>query len=91
MSHGLLQTNPWVTVSCLKEDVYLFPFNLNFPTVVIGKTEGVDKDWHGHVSALTVGSEFRRLGLAESLMLRLEKNSELSVTEETMYFNIYMH
>jgi ribosomal protein S18 acetylase RimI-like enzyme len=35
---------------------------------VIGKAEGEDKLWHGHVSALTVAPEYRRLGLAKTLM-----------------------
>jgi N-terminal acetyltransferase B complex catalytic subunit len=50
--------------------------NIVMALLVMGKTEGFDEDWHGHVTALTVGPEFRRLGLAESLMLRLEQNSE---------------
>lgn len=35
---------------------------------VIGKTEGEGTDWHGHVSAVTVAPQFRRLGLASKLM-----------------------
>ncbi len=40
----------------------------------IGKAEGEDKkkEWHGHVSALTVAPEYRRLGLATQLMEDLE-------------------
>ena len=33
-------------------------------------------DWHGHVTALTVHPEFRRLGLAAKLMATLEETSE---------------
>ena len=38
--------------------------------------QGVPTDWHGHVTALTVHTEFRRLGLAGKLMKTLEDTSE---------------
>lgn len=40
---------------------------------VMGKAEGKGEEWwHGHVTALTVAPEYRRLGLARSLMDLLE-------------------
>jgi len=42
----------------------------------MGKAEGRGKLWHGHVTALTVSPEYRRLGLAEELMHILEEVSE---------------
>lgn len=44
----------------------------------MGKVEGeVEKEeWHGHVTAVTVGPEFRRIGLARKLMSHLEYVSE---------------
>lgn len=60
---------------------------------LFGKAEGVDgagsgggskeKERHGHVTAVTVGPEFRRLGLARELMGLLEEASSLmySVSE----------
>eukprot|EP00941_MAST-03F_sp_MAST-3F-sp1_P001677 g1677.t1 len=40
---------------------------------VMGKAEGKGEDWwHGHVTAITVAPEYRRLGLARSLMNILE-------------------
>lgn len=39
---------------------------------IIGKSEGEDDQWHGHVSAVTVSPEYRRLGLASKLMNFLE-------------------
>ena len=44
----------------------------------MGKVEGdpndeVKKNWHGHVSAVTVAPQFRRQGLARSLMDYLEE------------------
>lgn len=43
---------------------------------VMGKAEGHGDNWHGHVTALTVGPEYRRLGLAATLMNILEDVSE---------------
>lgn len=43
---------------------------------VIGKTEGEGKNWHGHVSAVTVAPEYRRLGLATKLMHFTESLSQ---------------
>lgn len=45
---------------------------------VMGKAEGsVQKEeWHGHVTAVTVAPEYRRLGLAAKLMSNLEEISE---------------
>jgi len=39
---------------------------------IMGKSEGVGENWHGHVTAVTVGPEHRRLGLAKKLMDGLE-------------------
>lgn len=35
---------------------------------LLGKAEGEDRLWHGHVSAVTVAPAYRRLGLAHTLM-----------------------
>ena len=43
---------------------------------VFGKAEGRGENWHGHVTAVTVAPEFRRLGLAQQLMRSLEDISE---------------
>ena len=42
----------------------------------MGKAEGTGENWHGHVTALTVAPEYRRLGLANHLMHILEEVSE---------------
>ncbi|ETV80023.1 N-alpha-acetyltransferase 20, NatB catalytic subunit [Aphanomyces astaci] len=42
---------------------------------VMGKAEGKGENWHGHVTAVTVAPEFRRLGLAKNLMDYLENVS----------------
>ena len=43
---------------------------------VMGKAEGRNENWHGHVTALTVSPQFRRLGLANQLMEMLEEVSD---------------
>jgi N-terminal acetyltransferase B complex catalytic subunit len=43
---------------------------------ILGKAEGDKKLWHGHVTAVTVSSEYRRLGVAKNLMAYLEEVSE---------------
>ena len=43
---------------------------------IMGKSEGHPENWHGHVTALTVAPEFRRLGLAANLMNILEEVSD---------------
>jgi N-terminal acetyltransferase B complex catalytic subunit len=42
----------------------------------MGKAEGVGDNWHGHVTAVTVAPEFRKIGLAGKLMGLLELVSE---------------
>lgn len=43
---------------------------------VIGKAEGKGKEHHGHVTAITVAPEYRRLGLAQGMMDLLEDVSD---------------
>jgi ribosomal protein S18 acetylase RimI-like enzyme len=43
---------------------------------VLGKVEGEGRKWHGHVTAVSVASECRRLGLASQLMNLLEETTE---------------
>lgn len=42
----------------------------------MGKAEGQGTNWHGHVTALSVSPDYRRLGLAALLMKFLEDVSE---------------
>jgi N-terminal acetyltransferase B complex catalytic subunit len=42
----------------------------------MGKAEGRGKEWHGHVTAITVAPEYRRLGLAYGMMNLLENVSD---------------
>jgi N-terminal acetyltransferase B complex catalytic subunit len=43
---------------------------------IFGKVEGEGALWHGHVTAVTVAPEYRRLGCAKTFMLYLERVSE---------------
>jgi N-terminal acetyltransferase B complex catalytic subunit len=42
----------------------------------MGKAEGPGANWHGHVTALSIAPDYRRLGLAAKLMSGLEEISE---------------
>ena len=47
---------------------------------IMGKSEARQNnplDWHGHVTAVSVAEEFRRIGLAAKLMKSLEDVSEI--------------
>ena len=48
----------------------------SFLFTVMGKAEGHGDNWHGHVTALTVSPDYRRLGMAGTLMNILEEVSE---------------
>ena len=43
---------------------------------VMGKVEGQGESWHGHVTAVTISSEYRRQKLAKNLMNLLEEISD---------------
>ena len=43
---------------------------------ILGKAEGDSKLWHGHVTAVTVSPEYRRLGVAKNLMAYLVRISQ---------------
>ncbi|PRP74792.1 N-acetyltransferase 5 [Planoprotostelium fungivorum] len=43
---------------------------------IMGKAEGLNENWHGHVTALTVAPEYRKIGLAGKFMGILEQVSE---------------
>ncbi|KAF8844551.1 acyl-CoA N-acyltransferase [Paxillus ammoniavirescens] len=43
---------------------------------ILGKAEGTSTEWHGHITAVTVAPEYRRLSLARSMVSRLELVSD---------------
>ncbi|URD87693.1 FR47-like protein [Musa troglodytarum] len=67
--------------------------NLSFPgfccdSKVMGKVEGQGESWHGHVTAVTVSSEYRRQKLAKTLMHLLEDISDKMWSEQLMDDNV---
>lgn len=53
---------------------------------LLGKAEGEGTLWHGHVSAVTVAPEYRRLGLAATLMRAFEGDVCCGVQGYNAYF-----
>lgn len=43
---------------------------------MLGKAEGQQGDWHGHITALTVAPQYRKLGLAKAMVEFLERMSD---------------
>jgi N-terminal acetyltransferase B complex catalytic subunit len=64
---------PYRTVYRVKQNLISFSSPL---FTVLGKAEGSPHDFHGHVTALTVAPEYRRLSLARILMSFLETASD---------------
>ena len=54
---------------------------------IMGKAEGHGENWHGHVTALTVSPDYRRLGLAAMLMNYLE---EVSETKQAYFVDLFV-
>ncbi|XP_014673922.1 PREDICTED: N-alpha-acetyltransferase 20-like isoform X2 [Priapulus caudatus] len=54
---------------------------------IMGKAEGHGEKWHGHVTALTVAPEYRRVGLAATLMAGLE---EISEKKKTYFVDLFV-
>lgn len=65
----------------------LFTSNVNNGTVssdictgyMLGKVEGIGKEWHSHITAVTVAWDYRRIGLARYLVKELQERSEDSL------------
>lgn len=43
---------------------------------MMGKAEGLQKNWHSHITAVTVSYDYRRIGLARRLVEQLVTSSE---------------
>ncbi|KAF7349438.1 N-acetyltransferase [Mycena sanguinolenta] len=55
---------------------------------ILGKAEGQNQDWHGHITVLTVAPEYRRLGLASKLISLLERVSD--ATYRGFFVDLYV-
>lgn len=54
---------------------------------VFGKIEGDGSDWHGHITAISIATEFRGLGVADQLLDRLEG---ASWRDDAHYVDLYV-
>lgn len=58
----------------------------------MGKAEGQKELWHGHVTAVTVAPQYRRLGVAKQLMDNLEtvclRDFEYAARSERLIFRL---
>ncbi|TFL07238.1 N-acetyltransferase [Pterulicium gracile] len=61
----------WPDLCCMQESPSGRPMGY-----IIGKAEGTGLEWHGHVTAVTVAPEYRRLSLARKMMDMLEQMSD---------------
>ncbi|KAI0080918.1 N-acetyltransferase [Panus rudis PR-1116 ss-1] len=73
----------WPDLCCVQESP-----NGRMMGYVIGKAEGAGPEWHGHVTALTVAPEFRRLSLARKMMNLLEWVSDQ--TYNAFFVDLYV-
>lgn len=67
---------------------FILPLPSTNCNIVLGKAEGQGTDWHGHITALTVAPEYRRLTLARKLSDYLEKVSD--ETYEGYFMDLYV-
>lgn len=70
------------------------PVSTQFPEIsgyMMGKTEGKlsKKEWHTHITAVTINSDFRRIGLASDLCLHLERITAVK-PYETLFVDLFM-
>ncbi|PWW73372.1 hypothetical protein C7212DRAFT_367301 [Tuber magnatum] len=66
--------NPNVTAPTPFFPLPLLPLpNTALTNAVMGKAKGTAKDWRGHVTVVTVAPDYRRLGLAKTMMDELER------------------
>uniref|UniRef100_A0A7E4V8R5 N-alpha-acetyltransferase 20 n=1 Tax=Panagrellus redivivus TaxID=6233 RepID=A0A7E4V8R5_PANRE len=54
---------------------------------LMGKLEGEGDQWHGHITAITVGDAFRRQGVARLLMDKFEK---LCIEQNCYFIDLYV-
>jgi len=71
ISFYLSYLSKWPDLCCVQEAP-----NGRLMGYVIGKAEGAAAEWHGHVTAITVAPEYRRLSLARKMMHLLELVSD---------------
>lgn len=68
----------WPTL-CFKTESPATPLSSGNPICtgyMLGKVEGRGKEWHSHITAVTVAWDYRRMGLAKTLVKELADRSE---------------
>jgi N-terminal acetyltransferase B complex catalytic subunit len=65
----------WPDYFKLAKCPHMMSYGTYIPDLVMGKAEGDKELWHGHVTALTVSQEYRRMGLAKKMMTILEEGN----------------
>ncbi len=73
ISFYMLYVSTWPSLCASFDDA-----NGRMMGYILGKAEGDGKLWHGHVTAVTVSPEYRRLAIAKNLMAYLEDVSTYS-------------
>jgi N-terminal acetyltransferase B complex catalytic subunit len=54
---------------------------------LMGKLEGEGEQYHGHITALTVGVDFRRQGVAKQLMAKFE---EICISHNCYFIDLFV-
>lgn len=54
---------------------------------IMGKSEGANENWHGHVTALSIDYLYRRLNLAAKLMKGLE---QVSIDKDCYFVDLFV-
>lgn len=82
----------WPSLFFKSTEVYLgFGQTSEISGYMMGKTEGSvsKKEWHTHITAVTVQDQYRRLGLASELCLELEKLTSVE-PYNTMFVDLFV-
>lgn len=84
----MAETSSGIPIGYSKSIFFFLIFNLNFfllifksflLVLVMGKSEGKNNGWHGHVTAIAIAPKYRRLGAAKALMDKFEQASEMYI------------
>lgn len=82
----------WPSLFFKSTEIYLdFNQKSEISGYMMGKTEGKlsKKEWHTHITAVTVQDQYRRLGLASDLCLHLE-NLTSDPPYETLFVDLFV-
>lgn len=68
-----------------------FGHNYQISGYMMGKTEGqlARKEWHTHITAVTIDEQYRRIGLASDLCINLENTTAVK-PHETLFVDLFV-